>query len=68
MPNIWLHRYSVLLAVCTLFLVAAGASVTSTDSGLAGFDETIELLPLRAGSASPAACGDAVPPQCSRST
>jgi len=32
--NIWLHRYSVLVAVCTLFLVVAGASVTSNDAGL----------------------------------
>ncbi len=34
MDNIWLHRFSVLLAVCTLFLVVAGASVTSNDAGL----------------------------------
>ena len=30
----WLHRYCVLLAVATLFLVVAGASVTSNDAGL----------------------------------
>jgi heme a synthase len=30
----WLHRYSVALAVCTLFLVVAGASVTSKQAGL----------------------------------
>jgi cytochrome c oxidase assembly protein subunit 15 len=30
----WLHRYAVLLAVCTLFLVVAGASVTSHQAGL----------------------------------
>lgn len=30
----WLHRYAVLLAVCTLFLVVAGASVTSKQAGL----------------------------------
>jgi cytochrome c oxidase assembly protein subunit 15 len=34
MGNIWLHRYAVLLAVCTLFLVVAGASVTSNQAGL----------------------------------
>jgi cytochrome c oxidase assembly protein subunit 15 len=30
----WLHRYADLLAVCTLFLVVAGASVTSKEAGL----------------------------------
>jgi cytochrome c oxidase assembly protein subunit 15 len=30
----FLHRYAVLLAVCTLFLVVAGASVTSHQAGL----------------------------------
>jgi cytochrome c oxidase assembly protein subunit 15 len=34
MDNPWLHRYSVLVAVFTLFLVVAGASVTSNDAGL----------------------------------
>ncbi|HUS08180.1 MAG TPA: COX15/CtaA family protein [Bryobacteraceae bacterium] len=34
MGNLWLHRYAVLLAVCTLFLVIAGASVTSNQAGL----------------------------------
>lgn len=34
MSNIWLHRYAIVLAVCTLFLVVAGASVTSNDAGL----------------------------------
>jgi len=34
MPSPWLHRYAVLLAVCTLFLVVAGASVTSHQAGL----------------------------------
>ncbi len=29
-----LHRYAVLLAICTLFLVVAGASVTSKEAGL----------------------------------
>lgn len=31
----WLHRFAVLLAVCTLGLIVAGAMVTSTGSGLA---------------------------------
>jgi len=30
----WLHRYAIALAVCTLFLVVAGASVTSKQAGL----------------------------------
>jgi heme a synthase len=30
----WLHRYAEVLAVCTLFLVVAGASVTSKQAGL----------------------------------
>jgi heme a synthase len=34
MERFWLHRYSVVLAVCTLFLVVAGASVTSKEAGL----------------------------------
>ena len=34
MTQIWLHRYSLLLAACTLFLVVAGASVTSNEAGL----------------------------------
>jgi heme a synthase len=34
MENPWLHRFCVLLAVCTLFLVVAGASVTSNEAGL----------------------------------
>lgn len=34
MERFWLHRYAILLAVCTLFLVAAGASVTSKEAGL----------------------------------
>ena len=32
--HLWLHRYAVALAVCTLFLVVAGASVTSKQAGL----------------------------------
>jgi len=32
---IWLHRYTRLLALATLLLVAAGGMVTSTSSGLA---------------------------------
>jgi cytochrome c oxidase assembly protein subunit 15 len=34
MRNVWLHRYSVLVAVCTLLLVIAGGLVTSTDAAL----------------------------------
>jgi cytochrome c oxidase assembly protein subunit 15 len=34
MENPWLHRYAVLLAVCTLILVVAGATVTSKQAGL----------------------------------
>ncbi len=34
MQNPWLHRYAILVAVCTLFLVIAGASVTSKEAGL----------------------------------
>src|ERR1700679_2206457 len=34
MERFWLHRYAVLLAVCTLFLVVSGASVTSKEAGL----------------------------------
>lgn len=32
---IWLHRFAVFVAACTLLLLAAGGMVTSTDSGLA---------------------------------
>lgn len=34
MSDLWLHRFSVLLAICTLFLVVAGASVVSKEAGL----------------------------------
>src|ERR1700722_19516806 len=34
MHNLWLHRYTVVLAVCTLLLVVAGGLVTSNDAGL----------------------------------
>ena len=34
MKILWLHRYATLVAVCTLFLVIAGASVTSKEAGL----------------------------------
>jgi len=33
-PTDWLHRYALLLACMTLFLVVAGASVTSNEAGL----------------------------------
>ena len=31
---VWHHRYTKLVVACTVILIAAGASVTSTDSGL----------------------------------
>jgi len=34
MQSPWLHRYAILVAVCTLLLVLAGASVTSKEAGL----------------------------------
>jgi cytochrome c oxidase assembly protein subunit 15 len=34
MYNLWLHRFAVLVAACTLLLVVAGALVTSNDAGL----------------------------------
>src|ERR1700686_5250384 len=34
MNNVWLHRFSVVVAVCTLFLVVAGGLVPSNDAGL----------------------------------
>jgi len=32
--NAWLHRYTLVVAICTLFLVVAGGLVTSNDAGL----------------------------------
>src|SRR5438477_11850605 len=34
MHNVWLHRYTVVVAMCTLLLVVAGGLVTSNDAGL----------------------------------
>ena len=34
MQNVWLHRYTVVVAICTLLLVVAGGLVTSNDAGL----------------------------------
>jgi len=34
MGNVWLHRYSVFVAFCTLLLVIAGGLVTSNDAAL----------------------------------
>ena len=34
MGNAWLHRYSVLVAICALLLVVAGALVTSQEAAL----------------------------------
>ena len=33
--NLWLHRFAVVVAVCTLCLILAGSMVTTTGSGLA---------------------------------
>src|SRR6266700_4441165 len=33
-PGVWLHRYSVFVAGCTLLLVIAGGLVTSNDAAL----------------------------------
>ena len=53
MDNVWLHRYAMLVAVCTLFLVVAGASVTSNDAGLSVPDWPLsygKLMPPMTGS------------------
>src|SRR5260370_31662853 len=34
MHNVWLHRYTVVVAMCTLLLVVAGGIVASNDAGL----------------------------------
>jgi len=34
MERPWLHRYTILLSVCTLFLIVAGATVVSKQAGL----------------------------------
>lgn len=34
MQRFWLHRYAIVLSVCTLLLVVAGATVTSKEAGL----------------------------------
>jgi cytochrome c oxidase assembly protein subunit 15 len=52
METPWLHRYTVLLAVCTLFLVVAGAAVTSNEAGL-----SVPDWPLSYGSLMPAMIG-----------
>ena len=52
MERFWLHRYAVLLAVCTLFLVVAGASVTSKEAGLSVPDWPLsygQLMPQMTG-------------------
>ena len=52
MENPWLHRYAILLAVCTLFLVVAGALVTSKEAGLSVPDWPLsygKLLPEMTG-------------------
>jgi cytochrome c oxidase assembly protein subunit 15 len=48
----WLHRYAVLLAAFTLFLVVAGASVTSNQAGLSVPDWPLsygQLMPQMTG-------------------
>jgi len=50
--NPWLHRYAILLAGCTLFLVVAGASVTSKEAGLSVPDWPLsygQLIPKMSG-------------------
>jgi len=50
--NPWLHRYAILLACCTLFLVVAGASVTSKEAGLSVPDWPLsygQLIPQMSG-------------------
>jgi cytochrome c oxidase assembly protein subunit 15 len=47
-----LHRYAIVLAVCTLFLVVAGASVTSKEAGLSVPDWPLsygQLIPNMSG-------------------
>jgi heme a synthase len=47
-----LHRFSVLLAICTLFLIIAGASVTSNQAGLSVPDWPLsygQVMPEMAG-------------------
>ena len=43
MGNVWLRRYSVLVAVCTLLLVIAGGLVTSNDAALSIPDWPLSL-------------------------
>ena len=50
--NIWLHRFAVFTAFCTLCLIAAGALVTSNDAGLAVPDWPLsygQLMPPMVG-------------------
>lgn len=50
--GIWLHRFAVLTAVATFFLIIAGGLVTSTDSGLAVPDWPLsygQLMPPMVG-------------------
>jgi cytochrome c oxidase assembly protein subunit 15 len=52
LENVWLHRYAVLVAVCTLFLVVAGGLVTSNDAGLSVPDWPLsygKLMPVMEG-------------------
>lgn len=48
----WLHRFAILVAICTLFLVVAGASVTSKEAGLSVPDWPLsygQILPEMTG-------------------
>ena len=52
MQTSWLHRYAILVAVCTLLLVLAGASVTSKEAGLSVPDWPLsygQVIPDMAG-------------------
>jgi cytochrome c oxidase assembly protein subunit 15 len=52
MGNIWLHRYAVFVAVCTLLLVVAGGLVTSNAAGLSVPDWPLsygKLMPVMEG-------------------
>src|ERR1700750_3251111 len=53
--HIWLHRFTILLAVATLFLVVAGASVTSKEAGL-----SVPDWPLSYGQVMPEMTGGVV--------
>jgi cytochrome c oxidase assembly protein subunit 15 len=52
MDNIWLHRYAIFVAFCTLLLVVAGGLVTSNAAGLSVPDWPLsygKLMPVMEG-------------------